>query len=783
MSVAAGARTVTLSGLTNGTSYSVAVRAVNRIGSSSAATTAAFTPSPVITTIAGNGTSGATGDGGAATLATLSGARDVAVDSAGNRYVATADRIRKVTPAGVISTVVGSSTPTGSTDSTPPLQIAVTPSAVTVGPGDVLYWADARLQVVRKLQAGAVVTVAGTLATSGFTGDGGPATAASLNGPEGVSVAANGDVYVADSGNSRIRKVTATSATISTVAGSDSVGGFAGDGGPATSARLSGPKGVTVAADGTIYIADTANHRVRRVASGTITTVAGNGSTTASTSTVPTTASVSSPTETVVTTDGFLIAQAGCVTRQVVSTTLIRTVAGTGACGFGGDGGPATSASIRGGGIALDTAGRLHIADGINNRVRMVTALAPPPAAVVPSAPLSVIATPGYSRVTVSWVPPGNGGSPITGYRVTVRPGGAVVTAVATASSLVVPNLTPGTSYTFAVAAVNSVGTGASVTSAAAVPTRSPAAPTGVSATGGDGKALVVWAAATPGTRPITGYRIVSSVGGAVFLAPAGSTRLLVPGLLTTTSYRFTIAAVDMDGVGPASVLTNAVTPSAKAPFLSTDAFVRQIFKDFLASVPSSGNLTMFRNNIDSGTWTRSYAVAVVMSQPSYAGAYAPVGRLYTAYFRRLPDKGGLDYWVGLYRGGFPLGDISTHFANSAEFQRTYGTLSNSAFVQLVYNNVLGRAPDSGGLAYWTDILNSGWPRGVVMTGFSESEEYRDNVANEMVVIMVYRGMLADMPTQARYDDAVARMDAGLPYTTLIDELLLDPAYAARITR
>ena len=780
-SAGAGARTVTLTGLTNGTTYTVAVRAVNQVGASNAATTNAVTPSPVITTMAGTGTGGSTGDGSAATLATLAGARDVAVDSAGNRYIATADRIRRVTPAGVISTVVGGTTPSATADGTPPLNLSVTPSAVAIGPGDVLFWADARLHVVRKLQGGTtVVTVAGTLATPGFAGDGGSGTAARLNGPEGIAVTAGGDVLIADAGNSRIRRVAAGTSTISTVAGG-AVAGFAGDNGPATSAALNAPRGVAVAVDGTIYIADTANHRVRRVASGVITTVAGNG-TSGATSLVATGPSVSSPTEVVVTTDGFLVAQSGAVVRQVTGPA-IRTVAGTGTAGFSGDGGPATSAQIVGGGIAVDAAGRLHVADGANNRVRLVTALAPPPAATVPGAPLSVVAAPGYSSVTVTWVPPGNGGSAITGYRVTVSPGGAVVTAGAAATSVVVPNLTPGTSYTFAVAAVNAVGTGAPATSAAAVPTRSPAAPTAVSATAGDGKALVMWAAATPGTRPITGYRIVSSVGGTVYLAPAGSTRLLVPGLLTTTSYRFTVAAVDAGGVGPASARTSAVTPSAKAPFLSTDAFVRQIFRDFLGRAPSSGDVTTFRTNIDNGTWTRALAVTILMSQPEWSGAYGPVGRLYTAYFLRLPDKGGLDYWVGLYRGGFPLGDISTHFANSTEFRTRYGTLDNSAFVQLVYDNVLGRAPDSSGLAYWIDLLNKGWPRGVVMTGFSESTEYRGNVANEMTVVMLYRGLLADMPTQARYDDAVARLDAGAPLATIIDELLLDPAYAARITR
>jgi hypothetical protein len=780
-SVGAGARTAVLSGLTNRVSYTIEVRAVSQSGPSAATRTNAVAPSPIITTVAGTADSGSTGDGGAATAAQLTEVRDVAVDSAGNRYVATADRIRMINPAGVISTVVGGPTPTGTTDGTPPLQLSVTPSAVTVGPGGVLYWSDAGRHVVRKLQGGTVTTVAGTLSTPGFAGDGALATAARLNAPQGLSVTAGGEVYIADSGNSRIRRVAAgTTPSISTVAGSGV--GFAGDGGAPTSARLNLPRGVTVATDGTMYIADTANNRVRRVASGTITTVAGNGTVSGSVSTVPTSASVRSPMEIVVTTDGFIVAEpVSCVVRQVAAGVL-HTITGSGTCGFAGDGGPATVGRIGGGGLALDSGGRLLIADGPNHRVRMVATLGGPAAAAVPSAAVAVVATPGHSKVTVSWVPPGNGGSPITGYRVTVTPGGAVVTAVASATSVIVPNLTPGTRYTFSVAAVNLVGTGASTTGAA-VPTRGPTAPTPVSATGGDGKALVMWGPATRGTGPITGYRIVSSVGGAVTVSPAGASRVLFPALLTTTSYRFTVSAVDADGVGPASVLTNAVTPSAKAPFLSNEAFVRQVFKDMYSRPATSTEVSTWSTSIGNGTRTRAQLVSLLMDQPYWSGSYAPVGRLYTAYFRRLPDKGGLDYWVNLHRNRYPLGDISTNFAASVEFRDTYGTLTNAAFVQLIYSNVLGRAPDAGGLAYWTGILNQGHPRGVVMTGFSESPEYIDRMANETTVVMLYRGLLADMPTQARFDDAVARVDAGLPVATLIDELLLDPAYAARITR
>jgi hypothetical protein len=170
------------------------------------------------------------------------------------------------------------------------------------------------------------------------------------------------------------------------------------------------------------------------------------------------------------------------------------------------------------------------------------------------------------------------------------------------------------------------------------------------------------------------------------------------------------------------------------------------------------------------------------MSDRSWAGAYAPVGRLYFAYFRRLPDVGGLEYWADHLRSGLPLGDISALFASSTEFRETYDQLDNADFARLVYRNVLGRTPDQGGLAYWVGLMDGGYPRGAVMTGFSESSEYRSDMANEIDVVLLWRGLLGSVPNGATYVDAVARLDAAVPLTTLVDELLLDPAYAARIT-
>jgi sugar lactone lactonase YvrE len=207
----------------------------------------------VITTAAGNGTSLFSGDGGPATSAGLFGVWDVAVDVAGNLYIAEADsRIRKVSN-GVIATVVGSGTQGFSGDTGPATSAQLNgPTGVAVDAASDLYIADTSNQRVRKVSNGVITTVVGN-GTPGFSGDGGPAASAQLNGPTGVAVDAAGNLYVADSGNSRIRKV--SNGVITTVAGNGSPG-FSGDNGPATSAQLNAPGRIAVDSSGNLYIAD-----------------------------------------------------------------------------------------------------------------------------------------------------------------------------------------------------------------------------------------------------------------------------------------------------------------------------------------------------------------------------------------------------------------------------------------------------------------------------------------------------------------------------------------------
>ena len=158
----------------------------------------------------------------------------------------------------------------------------------------------------------------------------------------------------------------------------------------------------------------------------------------------------------------------------------------------------------------------------------------------------------------------------------------------------------------------------------------------------------------------------------------------------------------------------------------------------------------------------------------------APMIRLYLAYFGRLPDAGGLDSWVGKLRTGTSLDRASATFAASSEFQRKYGSLSNRQFVQLVYQNVLKRSPDAGGLSYWTSKLDRGTSRGTVMTNFSESSENVRKTAPTVDVVLLTTGMLRRMPTSTELTDALTDLAGGATLEDLARDLLNSSAYGAR---
>ena len=275
------------------------------------------TAAGTIQTIAGTGAFGFAGDGGAGTAASIFTPLGLAADGQGDVYFADSlnYRVRKLDSSGIITTVAGSGTLGTPVDGGPAIDSPMSPSAVALDGSGNLYIADYANNRVRKVTAGGTITtVAGSGLLPGFSGDGGPAAGALLAQVAGVAVDTAGNIFIADIGNNRIRKVN-TAGIITTVAG-NGTRGFAGDGGPAIGAQLNmnnAHVGIAVDRAGNLYIADVGNQRVRKVdASGNITTVAGNG-----------------------------------------------------IAGFSGDQGPATAAGLSSPqDVAVDSAGNLYIADG-----------------------------------------------------------------------------------------------------------------------------------------------------------------------------------------------------------------------------------------------------------------------------------------------------------------------------------------------------------------------------------------------------------------------------------
>ncbi len=362
--------------LLDGSMHSLAAQPLAAMSSGPIAT---FVPG-IITTVAGNSsTFFYAGDGGPAIGASLFLPFGVVLNAASDLYIADTynNRIRKVdAQTGIISTVAGNGTTTYSGDGSSALTEGLNgPSSVALDSAGNLYIADTNNNAVRMIDAGTgvITTIAGTGAL-GYSGDGGPALAAQLNRPNGIAVDANGDLFIADTGNNVVRVVSATTDLISTVAGTGTAGS-SGNGGQAVRSTLNGPYGVAVSSDGKLYIADRNNNAVRMVdSSGIISTIAGGGNAGfAGDGGLASASRLSSPSSVVIDAVGNIYiadTQNNRIQKINPQTGIINTIAGGGA---DLDKNPATLAALYGpAGIALDGLGSLYIADAAHNRIRKV---------------------------------------------------------------------------------------------------------------------------------------------------------------------------------------------------------------------------------------------------------------------------------------------------------------------------------------------------------------------------------------------------------------------------
>lgn len=335
----------------------------------------------IISTFAGNGTTGYSGDGGVAALAKLFDPWAVAVDATGNVYISDGgnNRVRKVNTSAIISTIAGNGVQGYSGDgAAATLAQLSSPVGIAIDAMGNIYVADAFNNRIRKVNtSGIISTLAGT-GLIGYSGDGAAATLAQLNYPTGVAVDAAGNVYINDQGNHCIRKVN-TSSIISTIAGTG-VGGYSGDGGNAMLAMLWTPTGIAADAAGNLYIADGVNNqRIRKInTSGIITTIAGTGvQGYFGDGAVATLAQLNNPTGVAVDTGGnvYIADFDNNRIRKIDTGGIISTIAGTGVQGYSGDGAAATLAQLnRPYGVAVDALGNIYIADYYNQRIRKVSA-------------------------------------------------------------------------------------------------------------------------------------------------------------------------------------------------------------------------------------------------------------------------------------------------------------------------------------------------------------------------------------------------------------------------
>jgi sugar lactone lactonase YvrE len=507
------------------------------------------TPGRTATTTAGTGTVGLTGDTGPATAATLATPAAVAYDTTGNLYLADADNhvIREISTSGIITTIAGTGIEGYSGDGAAATSAQLdTPTGVAVDASGNLYIADSHNHRIREVSGGTITTFAG-IGTPGYSGDAAAATAAQLSLPSGVAVDTRGNLYIADTNNHRIREV--SNGTITTIAG-DGEELYAGDGAAATAAALDSPTSVAVDATGNVYIADRLNQRIRMVSAGIITTLAGastagfSGDGAASTA-----ATLAKPSGVSVDAAGNVyIADTDNQRIRQIGGGAITTIEGSGAQGYGGDAGPATTAILNSPrSVAPDALGNLSIADRLNQRIRsgtLPTLTFPSEDVGVPSPSQSVTLTnTGTAAITVSASTPGPGFTTAPTGTCSASPITISAGASCTENIEFLPITTGSASGSIVFSSIGVVPQSILLTAASATP-----APTTIALTTNVNPALA--------GQPITYTAVVDAIGlgtttGAVAFDLSGaafSTQTLTPGsataLATTTALPTGIDAI-----------------------------------------------------------------------------------------------------------------------------------------------------------------------------------------------------------------------------------------------
>jgi hypothetical protein len=616
-----------------------------------------------VSTLAGTGTAGAL-DGPSAS-ATLNLPRGVAVDGAGNVYVAEPynNKIRKITAAGAVTTLAGTGT-AGALDGPGTSATFRGPSSVAVDAAGNVYVGDYSNQKIRKITAAGFVT---TLAGTGVRGaDDGPTTSATFSSPYGVAVDAAGTVYVADANNQKIRKITAAG-VVTTLAGTGTAGALDG---PGTSATFNGPIGVAVDAAGTVYVTDANNQKIRKItAAGAVTTLAGTG--TASALDGPTTsATFNNPFGVAVDGNGnvYVGDYSNNKIRKITAAGAVTTLAGTGTASALD--GPTTSATFSGPfGVAVDGNGTVYVADQDNNKIRKIMVAAPAP--------------------TLTSIFPPSG------------PVGTSVTLTGT-------NLTGTTAVRFNGTAATTFAVVSATTVTATVPTGTTTGPVTLTTPSGT---------ATGGTFTITApVPVLTSISPAT--APAGALLTINgTGLLGATKVTF----AESPFAPGSGIVTTGITVNAAGTQLTV--IIPNGAKSGGVTVTTPGGTSVVDNNFNGPTfYTLVQSLVITGNQTIIAGTYSSIviqgpngvatlggnvtlsngGSLTVNNGGTLNDGGYLIGGPGSFTlaagGALGIGNaagIATGNASSGTVQNT-GTRNFSPDASYVYNGTVAQATGTG---------------------------------------------------------------------------------------